>query len=342
MATPAPLATIPYADIRGHTPVKLAETYAGRATGLAHASTEMFGPAKHLVRSLGLPLGDRISRAWLERFANPYLDEIRAIAETLHIDGVYFLNVCFEWGCTSGAFAARDGIALHRVLDWPFPALGESVVVAHQSGDAGEFYNVTWPGLSGMYQGMAHGRFAAAINQAPMRKHGRGFAGDWFTNRLAVRGTNALPAAHLLRQTFEQAASYARAREMLCATPIATPAIFILTGVSPDEGCVIERTESLCGMRELNGTRVCATNQFDSGLEGRWLARPIDSPGRLRAAWGLAPDDVNQGFSWFVPPIANVNSRLVVNANAGTGALQVLGTAGVRPATAVFDLAATT
>jgi hypothetical protein len=337
---PDSLATIPYADIRGYTPVKLAETYAARATGLAHASMEMFGPAKHLVRNVGLPLGDHISRTWLERFDNPYLDEIRAIAETLGIDGVYFLNVCFEWGCTSGAFAAREGIALRRVLDWPFPTLGESVVVAHQNGEAGEFYNVTWPGLSGMYQGMAPGRFAAAINQAPMRQHGRGFVGDWMSNRFVVRRTNALPAAHLLRRVFERASSYTEARETLCVTPIATPAIFILTGVRPDEGCVIERTESTCGVRELNGTRICATNQFDSGLPGRWLARPIDSPGRLRAAWGLSCGDVENGFAWFVPPIANVNSRLVVNANAGTGCLQVLGTAGTRPVTAVFDLEA--
>jgi hypothetical protein len=333
-----PLVEIPYVDIRVGSPVQLAERYAERATSLAHASMEMFGPAQHLARAVGLPLGDRASRKWLERHSNPYLGEIRAIADMLHIDGVYFLNVCFEWGCTSGAFQTRAGMALRRVLDWPFPTLGGTVVVAYQSGAAGDFYNVTWPGLSGMYHGMAPGRFAAAINQAPMRQHGSGFVIDWARNCWVARETNALPAAHLLRQVFESATNYASAREMLCTTPVATPAIFILSGTADGEACVIERTERAFGLREIATDRVCATNHFETGLHGRWLPRPIDSAGRCRAAQALSSDSIENGFAWFQPPIANVNSRLVVNANAAAGTLSVLGTAGERPVTRVFEL----
>jgi hypothetical protein len=65
-----------------------------------------------------------------------------------------------------------------RLLDWGFPKLGENLVVAHQSGPAGDFHNITWPGIAGIYQAVARGRFAAAINQAPMRRHGPGLATD--------------------------------------------------------------------------------------------------------------------------------------------------------------------
>lgn len=332
------LAQIPYVDNRDGTPLDLLAQFPERARSLANASMDMFGPARHIARNVALPLGDSASRAWLERTRNPYLDEIHAIARTLGISGAYFLNVCFEWGCTSSAFQAARGMLLRRVLDWPFPSLGESVVVAHQKGSAGEFFNVTWPGLSGIYQAMAPGRFSAAINQAPMRQHGAGFVGDWTHNRLRVRRSNAIPAAHLLRQVFETAADYSEARQILCTRPLAVPAIFILAGINDDEGCVVERTEDQFGLREMESDRVCATNHFETPLDGRWLARPIDSAGRLRAARALTCDATSDLFGWFTPPIANSNSRLVVNANAGTGDLAVLGTAGAQPVTATFYL----
>jgi hypothetical protein len=338
MAPQQPLAEIPYVDIRGGTPLDLFNTYPERARHLAHASMDMFGPARHLARSMGLPVGDRISKAWLEKSENPYLGEIHAIADALGINGVYFLNVCFEWGCTSGTFRTHDGMALRRVLDWPFPTLGENVIVAHQSGAAGDFYNITWSGLSGMFQGMAPGRFAAAINQAPMRQHGNRFVGDWIRNRFIARRTHDLPPAHVLRHVFETAGSYAEAREILCSVAIAVPAIFILSGVAEDEGCIIERTETAFGAREMAEDRVCATNHFETISGGRWLARPIDSAGRVKAAHALSCGQVEDGFRWFVPPIANVNSRLVVNANAASGELAVLGTAGCVPTTEVFVL----
>jgi hypothetical protein len=123
-------------------------------------------------------------------------------------------------------------------------------------------------------------------------------------------------------------------------TPLAVPAIFTLTGTHASEACVIERTEDAYAVRELAGGRVCAANHFQSSLnetELGWRARPIDSAGRLAQAMTLTGED---GLSWFTPPIANVNSRLVMAANAATGALMVMGTAGAAPVTEVFELAA--
>ncbi len=332
------LAEIPLVDIRSGTPLDLLKLFPGRAEALAKAAAGTFGLASRVASRFIFPFGDRVSRTWLLSTANPYREEIAEMERALGIDGVILLNVCFEWGCTSGVWQTEDGPLLRRVLDWPFPTLGESVVVALQSGPAGDFHNITWPGISGTFHAFAQGRFAAAINQAPMRRHGRGYLGDWAKNRVNVRGENGLPPAHLLRRTFETAPDYAAAKKALCETPVAVPAIFILSGVRTNEGCIIERTERDFGLREMEDGRVCATNHFVSRLNdsGQWMARPIDSPGRLKSARALNGGE--DSFAWFVAPIANVNSRLAFEANAATGALRLIGTAGPLATTKVFEL----
>jgi hypothetical protein len=328
---------IPLIDLRGKTPVDLLKAHPARAQALVEAATRSFGLASRAASLVALPLGDRASRAWLARSENPYAGEIDEIAGLLGRSGAHVLNICFEWGCTSGVWQAGEGVTLRRVLDWPFPRLGELVVVARQDGPAGEFFNFTWPGANGSFHGLAPGRFAAAINQAPMRRHGTGYVGDWFQNRLAAGRATGWPAAHLLRHVFETARDYADAKRLLCETPLAVPAIFILSGVAASEGCVIERGEEDFAVREMAEGRVCAANHFETRLNGtRWEARPIDSPGRAASARALG--GAQAGFDWFRPPIANVNSRLVFNADAGAGALRLAGTDGPRFVTEPFLL----
>jgi hypothetical protein len=333
------LPEIPFVDIRGSTPLELLVLFPEKAKALAKATTRTFGMASELGAKAAFPFTDRASRAWLARTGNPYRDEIFAFEAILGIKGVPTLNICFEWGCTSGAFRVGDDMVLRRVLDWKFPGLGEHLVVAHQSGRAGDFYNVTWPGMSGVYHATAPGRFAAAINQAPMRRHGRLLALDWAKNRIATRDELGMPAAHLLRHVFETAPDYAAAKRMLSQTPIAVPAIFILAGL--DEGCVIERTEDDCAVREIEGDRVCASNHFETRLTETaigWHPRSKDSPERLACALSLAAAEVQTGFAWFKAPIANPTSRVVLNACPRTGALAVMGVFGERPMTAPFAL----
>jgi len=304
---------------------------------------DVFGSAAGLARSMALPVADRISRTWLERTKNPYLDEIHALAARLGIAGVYALNVVFEWSCTRGAFQTEGGIALRRVLDWGFPKLGENLVVAHQSGPAGDFHNITWPGIAGIYQSVARGRFAAAINQAPMRRHGPGLATDWLRNRFAVHKRGGMPPAFLLRQIFETARDYASAKEMLSRTTVAVPVIYTLVGTCAGEGCVIERLENDFALREIAGDRVCAANHFLSHLNGYgrgWLPRSNDSGERARKVDALSMRDIETEFSWFTPPIANPKSRLALNANAATGEFSLIGTAGLNRVTEVFRLQA--
>jgi hypothetical protein len=330
------LPKIPFVDLRGYTPLELLFLFRRQAHLLAHGALDMLGGrAARLIAAAG----DRASRRWLEKAKNPYLQEISLIADAVHTPGAFLLNTCLEWGCTSGAWSGDKGPILRRVLDWPFPRLGEFPVVAQFSGKLGDFFNVTWPGYAGVLQAMAPNRFAAALNQAPMRKRGAGLIGDWISGRFRVNANPALPPAHLLRRVFETARDYMAAKSMLTMTPIAVPAIFTLTGTRTGEGCVIERTEDGYAVREMAGGRVCATNQFESQFNGSgWRPRPIDSPGRYAQAQAIAADAPD--FSWFSPPIANANSRLALIANAATGDLKVMGTTGLVPATEVFDRAA--
>jgi hypothetical protein len=331
--------TIPVVDIRSETFGSLARLWPDRARALIKAARQTLGPFSDLALRALLPTADRLSRDWLIRTGNPYRDEIRRCAESLGVNGVYTFNLCFEWGCTSGVLIQDRGPLLARVLDWPFPHLGENVVVAHQRGDAGAFFNVTWPGISGMFQGIAPGRFAACINQAPMQRHRLTYAGDWAKNRRQMFRSGGLPPAHLLRHVFETEGDFEIARERLARTPIALPAIFILAGVADDEGCVIERTGHGAVVRPLVHDRVFAANHFEAASHATragWRPRPIDSIGRAQCARQLTPDAFEDGFAWFRPPIANAHSRLVFAACARTGAFDTFGVHGPKPVTEVL------
>jgi len=325
---------LPEIPLERGTPLELLSRYPERARALADAAADTFGLASRLTTLIAAPLANRASRSWLQRHHNPYRAEIDAMAELLGIHGVHALNVCFEWGCTSGVWPSPQGPVLRRVMDWGFPALGENMVVLHQPGEAGPFHAITWPGVSGVFQGVAQGRFAAAINQAPMRQRGAGMIGDWLLGRVAVKHASGLPPAHLLRQMFEQAPNYETAKRILSETPIAVPAIFILAG--PREGCIIERTETEARLREMGKTGIAAANHFEE-MPGVWRPRPIDSAGRARCAHARV--DFCDDFDWFVPPIANANSRLAFTATA-QGALTLMGTAGPRPVTRALYLPA--
>src|SRR5215210_4564344 len=129
----------------------------------------VLGPLRSVVVPT-LPVADRIVRQWLARTPSPYLGELDAIAMHTRVSGVYAINLSYEYGCTTLARADAPGLAptLRRTVDWPFLGLGRAAIVAHRSGPAGAFFDVTWPGAVGTLTALAPRRFAAAINQAPL------------------------------------------------------------------------------------------------------------------------------------------------------------------------------
>ena len=82
---------------------------------------------------------------------------MHAIAANLGFPGIWFLNGCYQWGCTALAREQSGVLWLVRTLDWPFPGLGRGLEIARMRGIAGDFDNVTWPGYVGVLTASARG-----------------------------------------------------------------------------------------------------------------------------------------------------------------------------------------
>ncbi|MFY0610763.1 MAG: hypothetical protein JXQ99_04485 [Hyphomicrobiaceae bacterium] len=281
-----------------------------------------------------LKLADRISRRWLIKSGNVHLTEIDAIAASLNQPGAHYLSVNYEWGCTVVVRAAGQYPELVRVLDWRTPGLGRYVVAADVDGASGRFITLTWPGYTGVLQAMAPNRFAAALNQAPMPRRGGGFLPlDWFANKVDVWRSKDVTPAHLLREVFEQADSFAEARRRLSETPIAAPAIFSLAGCSADDLCIIERTERAVHIHD--GRRAAANAWQAPAWAGR--ARGSENAARVRQLSAL-PSSPTDNFDWLAPPVLNDTTRLAAIFRPSTGTLVAQGFAGLLPATNILSL----
>jgi hypothetical protein len=329
------LTVIPVVDVREGGTVRHADEGRQRARGLRDTCIAWFpGFARPLV-----PLLDGVARRWLRRSQSPYVDEVHAIAALLGFPGIWFLNGSYQWSCTALAREEDGAPWLARTLDWPFPGLGRFAEIARMQGPAGEFYNVTWPGYVGVLTALAPGRFAAAINQAPLRRRTvspRLRIFDLLANAVAtLRHAHAIPPDQLLRRAFETARDYDEARSLLETTPIARPAIFTLAGCDAGERCVIERTEDGCNTR--HDDHGAANDWLDSGppWEGRIGASKVLTSTFEEAAEfsrarreGLASwrGSFNRdSFRWVAPPVLNPYTRIAVEMCPARGVLRATG-----------------
>ncbi|MEX0808897.1 MAG: carcinine hydrolase/isopenicillin-N N-acyltransferase family protein [Dongiaceae bacterium] len=287
-----------------------------------------------------LDFGDRRSRRWLRLQRNPYLGELDRIAASgLPTRGLYMLNLSYEWGCTTGAGLSPNADAPHmlRTLDWPLAGLGRNLVVAKCPSDHGAWLNLTWPGFVGSLTGLAPGRFAAAFNQPPMRKRFGWLAVDWLLERLRIGTSRALPPAHLLRLVFETCADFGAAKRMLCETPVAMRAFFVLCGTKPGEIAVIERTETRAyeHAEEEDSARCAANHWVAAALGGRQRSQWSEDRRRVMLA-ELAHG--RREFSWLAPPVLNELTRLAAEMEPASGRLWLQGFEADGPATRVLRL----
>jgi hypothetical protein len=340
-----------------------------RASGLVHHAIEGRAQARALrddclsflrptLRRL-LPAMDAVTRRWLERSRSPYVADVEAIAKGLGFPGIWFLNGSYQWGCTAAARDEDGAPWLARTLDWPFPGLGRHLELARLRSAAGEFVTVTWPGYAGILSAMAPGRFAAAINQAPLWRRTRK---PWLrpfdiaANAVRTWGIRHCPPDHLLRQVFETCRDFSEARRRLESEPIARPVIFTLIGSRRGERCVIERTEE--GFSSRVEDTAAANDWLHSGE--RWearvntthlLTRTYDEArerSRLRreALAGWPQSFASAGFQWLVPPVLNTFTRMAVEMCPATGTLRAIGYEPQpgsdlpRPATQICELTA--
>ena len=329
-SAPPPLPVIPVIDIGAGGPLELVRRARPQAEALMAAAHRQFtGP---LVRA-----ADWRGRRWLARAGNPHLTEIDAIAHALGRPGAHGLNLSYEWACTSGVAPDAGGaMVLRRTLDWLFHGLGRNMVVARRDGPAGPWLDITWPGFVGVTTALAPGRFAAAINQAPLRRRTGLMPADWLIDRVTVGNSIDLPPCHLLREVFETCRDYAEAKNLLTTAPICLPALFILSGARAGEGCIIERTEEAAAIVD---APAAIANGWLTPAFGRGWARGFDSPTRqcLLAACQAGPCD---DLEWLQPPVANPFTRVAAVLDAATGRLTLQGWERSGAATQILHLQA--
>jgi hypothetical protein len=187
------------------------------------------------------------------------------------------------------------------------------------------------PGSAGWSTAVAPGRFAAAINQAPMRRRWRSSMLLWLDYALnaldGLRGSGRLPPEHLLRHVFETCTSFDDAHQLLETTPVARPVLFILVGCRTGERVVIER-ESTCARVYLDDTVIAnAWRQLSVGWRPRVCGEgtPAENNHRrtmVMKAWtGRDSDD----FGWATAPVLNAKTRLTIEMCPVAGTLKVAG-----------------
>jgi hypothetical protein len=329
MLTNDRLPKIPVYDVGPNFPMEVAERL-GEDRGYELLRVATAGVPNIVLRGL-----DRISRWWLDHYGSQYLAEIDELASRSREPGLYYLNIDYEWGCSSAARPGRAGAlpVLQRTLDWEIPGLGSHVVAARIGNPLGPWVSLTWPAFTGVIQAIAPGRFAASINQpSPPRLTGSLLIDRLFAKR-RIWSSRATQPIHLLRQVFESAPDFATALAMLEQRPITTSAIFTLAGVHPGETAVIERRP--------NSARVLE----DSFAVNEWRTpewRPghhaaFENEARL-AAMRAAAADFDETFAWATWPILNKDTRLAMLAEPASGRLIARGYEACEPATQALVL----
>jgi len=328
MTTQPELPEIPVIDVGPSFALDTAQQVGERAYDLLSLATARVPDS--LLRLL-----DLASKRWLERNASPYLSEIAHLAGLSRLPGVYYINVHYEWGCTTAARSDAPGQSpiLQRTLDWDVAGIGRYVLAARIAGPFGGWINLTWPGFTGVIQAMAPGRFAAAINQPmPRRLSGVMTIDKLLALRDVWRSPHIQPV-HLLRRVFETAVNYGAAKEMLATVAITTPAIFTLAGVRPHEACVIER-------RPVEARILETTLAANDWRTPEWRPRhhlAYQNEARLRAM-ELASPAWDPELRWVNWPLLNKQTRLALMADPAKGRLLARGYEKERPATRTLRL----
>ena len=301
---------------------------------------EALSRRSHLLLPVAIHFIDRLSHSWLARQASPYLEEIRQVALAVGRPGAYFLNTIYEWACSTSAAPdpGGEGVRMIRVLDWGLSGIGGHAVIARHETAHGAFFNATWPGYAGVVTGMAPGRFSAAINQGPrMPVLGLRLLDEIVTHLRVLRSRGVVPAAHLLRRTFEEAADFAAAVAMLAdeTVAVAMPALFTVAGVEAEEFCVIEawgrerRVHRGGGAARVLGV---ANQWLSPGLRGRARNRavttgapttPEENNAVRRATICRLQAGTFQGAADLPEPVINSDTVMVVVANARRGEMVV-------------------
>lgn len=321
-----PLPAVPVIDVRDGGPVTHAGLRAAQVAAVRAACLAWLPLGGLLAR-----IGDPLVRWWMRRSGSAYVGDIESIARRVPGPGTWFLHGAYLFGCTTLRDSGSEGPRLCRTLDWPFGGLGRLAEVARQAGAAGPYLNVTWPGFAGVLTAMAPGRFAAVINQAPLRRRTGVAWLRWLDHAInplgALLRSGREPPEHLLRRVFESCPTFAAARHLLETAPVARPVLFSLVGAAPGEHVLIEREET--SARIIDGEGVVANDWRvrRPGWEGRvcGTGEPLENNRKREAALGTWSASDAPPLVWAQPPVINDFTRVTVEMCPAAGTLHVAG-----------------
>lgn len=322
------LPNIPVCNVGSDFAMAVAERVGSRALMLLAAATGH-------VSQRTLRVADMLSRRWLERNRSPYLAEIQTLANRAGRPGIYYLNVSYEWGCTTAARPAADetSAVLQRTLDWEVNGIGRHVVAARIANPLGTWISFTWPAFTGVIQAVAPGRFAAAINQPTLPRRLGVEVLDRLLSRSVFWRSMHLQPIHLLRRVFETAPDYETARTMLETTLVATPVIYTLAGVRADLTVTIERLPNV----HVTIEDAYAANEWRAIAPERRHHAAFENEARL-LAMRTTSNAWDPEFNWVRWPILNPDTRLALMGNPSTGEIIARGYESGRPATRTLVL----
>lgn len=185
-----------------------------------------------------------------------YLNEISFISSLskfseneVLIANLYYDVLKFYFGCTAFATAGNNTIYHARNLDWHTEnnLLSDySVIFDFQRQGCTQYKTVGWFGFIGALSGIKPGKFSVTLN--------------------AVLSDDspeiAYPISFLLRDVLDKESSYQSAKQKLEEITIASDCLLLLSGVTPKERVVIERTPKRFASRESTNNQIVVTNDY--------------------------------------------------------------------------------
>lgn len=288
--------------------------------------------ARRYIRQL-----DRLGRNWLGRNDAGYMSEIDAVARHTNLPGAYILNLAYEVDllCTCNITEQEgQGPLMQRTLDWGFTTMGSTVLVAERAGMCGNYYDVTWPAMAGSLTVLCPGRFAIALNQAPMDLlYGkRESTAKLFNTLRGLFRSGRTPPLQLVRKICDSARDFDGAIALLRNALVTKECLISLVGPSAGQMARIEIGKNGGVPIVTMGAGAFANDWIVH--DPRWLPRPCadgfpnsKEENDLRAAmiqkYKSAPNQTH--FGWLEAPILNKYTAIAVEISVRDNSLRLIG-----------------
>ncbi len=328
----AAVSSIPYCDLNNRGSDVLVEKFYQRSRQLI--DTNGWSSYWPLYKSR-----DGYVKKWFSESASPYLKEMKSIEQKLGKKGTFDINTSFHSRCLSG-FArvpGEEAMRMTYLMELPLKGGGRNPVVSQHNPKVGAYYNITWPGLVGVFCALAPHRFMASINSVNPQ--------EGIFHSLTHRGLSlirgqphkkGLPPTHLLRYVFETCSTFEEAKEVLYTTPVTEPVLFSLCGAKPAQGSVIEKLSS--SLLHDSMEKITLGN-YSLSESVRSDKRYQDDCLRCEELSKALEQNISHGFCWLKAPVLTSKTALTIMLTLGkTNALKVQGWEKGSPTTHLFDL----